>query len=383
MAKISELRQQVRAWLTTVPLPAPNGDFDERYAQLRDWHRTLYRAGWVGLQWPTKFGGLGLTVAHQLAVTEEIVRSGAPQPVGAIGLDVVGPTILRYGNDEQRERFVRPILSGDEVWCQGFSEPDAGSDLGSLRTRGVVTDDEIIITGQKVWTSWAQHADWCAVLVRTDSTLPKHQGISYVLVDMTSPGLTVRPIVQITGDAEFSELFLDEVRVPRANLLGPVNGGWPLVMDTLGHERAAYAIRRRLENELSFDRLLADLRSDRSARFDSDLCAQIGDLYVQLRGFEALSHNTARRLVSGRVPSPMDSVDKLVLANTEQHLFGTALDLLGRYRMAADHRPRGLNSTQIIKDYLYGRAASVYGGSAQIQRSLIAERLLGLPRGSR
>jgi alkylation response protein AidB-like acyl-CoA dehydrogenase len=383
MAKIPELRRAVREWLATAALPEQEGDFDKRYARLREWHRTLYRAGWVGLQWPTTFGGHGLTAAHQLAVTEEIVRAGAPQPVGAIGLDVVGPTILRYGNDEQRERFVRPILSGDEVWCQGFSEPDAGSDLGSLRTRGVLTDHEIVITGQKVWTSWAQHADWCAVLVRTDPAAPKHQGISYVLVDMTSAGLTVRPIVQITGDAEFSELFLDEVRVPRANLLGPVNGGWPLVMDTLGHERAAYAIRRRLENELSFDRLLADLRTDRSARFDPQLCSQLGDLYVQLRGFEALSQNTAQRLVSGQVPSPLDSVDKLVLANTEQQLFGTALDLLGPYRMAPGHRPRGLDSGQIIKDYLYGRAASVYGGSAQIQRSLIAERLLGLPRGAR
>jgi alkylation response protein AidB-like acyl-CoA dehydrogenase len=366
-----------------VTLPELSDSFDLRYEQLRDWHRTLYRAGWVGLQWPSEFGGQDLSTAHQLAVTEELVRAGAPHPVGSIGLEVVGPTILRYGDQQQRERFVRRMLSGDDVWCQGFSEPDAGSDLASLRTRGVVTNDEIVVTGQKVWTSWAHHADWCAVLVRTDREAPKHRGISYLLVDIKSPGLTVRPILQTTGDAEFCELFFDEVRVPRANLLGELNGGWSLVMDTLGHERASYAIRRRLENEISFDRILATLRSAVASSSDTDLHERLGDVYVHLRGFEALSKRTAQRLVAGQVPSPLDSVDKLVLADTEQHLFGTALDLLGSHRMAPDSRPRGLDARQIIKDYLYGRAASVYGGSAQIQRSLIAERLLGLPRGAR
>jgi alkylation response protein AidB-like acyl-CoA dehydrogenase len=380
--EIADFRARARGWLGQAQIPVLPEDYDERYHTTRDWHRTLYRAGWVGLQWPVGYGGQGLTIAHQLAFTEELVRVGAPQPVGSIGLEVVGPTILRYGTDQQRERFIGPILSGDEVWCQGFSEPEAGSDLASLRTRGVTEGDHIVITGQKVWTSWATHADMCAVLVRTDPDAVKHKGISYLLVDMRSPGLTVRPIVQLTGDAEFCELFFDDVRVPLENVLGTLNNGWSLVMDTLGHERAAYAIRRRLENQLSFNQILADLRSG-STEPDDDVADRVGELYAQLRGFEALSRRTAARLLAGDVPSPLDSVDKLILANTEQHLFGTALDLLGAHRMAPSSRPRGLDARQVIKSYLYGRAASVYGGTAQIQRSLIAERLLGLPRGAR
>jgi alkylation response protein AidB-like acyl-CoA dehydrogenase len=198
---------------------------------------------------------------------------------------------------------------------------------------------------------------------------------------MRSPGLTVRPIVQLTGDAEFCELFFDEVRVPRGNVLGELHGGWPLVMNTLGHERAEYAIRRRLENQLSFNQILTDLRSGPTDH--DDVAESIGELYAHLRGFEALSRRTAERLLAGDVPSPLDSVDKLLLADTEQHLFGIALDLLGAHRMAPSARPRGMDAKRVIKSYLYGRAASVYGGSAQIQRSLIAERLLGLPRSAR
>ena len=381
-ADIADFAARARTWLQHTQTPVLSEDYDERYRTALSWHRTLYEAGWIGLQWPTEYGGQGLTIAHQLAFTEELVRAAAPQPVGSIGLEVVGPTILRYGTDAQRERFIRPLLTGDEVWCQGFSEPDAGSDLASLRTRGVVDGDDIVVTGQKVWTSWATHADWCAVLVRTDSQAAKHQGISYLLVDLRSSGVTIRPIVQLTGDAEFCELFFDNVRVPRANLLGPLHGGWNLAMDTLGHERAEYAIRRRLENQLSFNTVLAQLRTGGCA-FDDEVAERIGEVYVHLRGFESMSRFTAARLLAGDCPSPLDSVDKLVLANTEQHLFGSVLDLLGAYRMAPSSCPRGLNAKQAIKSYLYGRAASVYGGTAQIQRSVIAERLLGLPRGAR
>jgi alkylation response protein AidB-like acyl-CoA dehydrogenase len=376
---LEEYRGKARAWLVDAVVPDLPEEYEARAVALREWHRTLYAAGWVGIDWPVEFGGQGLSVDHRLVFTEELARAGAPQPVGAIGLDIVGPTLLTYGTEEQRERFVQPMLSGDEVWCQGFSEPDAGSDLASLRTRAKREGDKFVVNGQKVWTSWASDADWCAVLVRTDTEQAKHKGISYLLVDMRSPGITVRPIVQMTGDAEFSELFFEDVRVPVENILGPLNGGWKLAMDTLAHERGGYAIRRRMENEASFLALLDGLRAE---GFDDDTDPRatelVGAVQIEMRAFAALTQNTARRLQRGEVPSPLDSVDKLLLANVEQKLFGTAVDLLGAHRMAP---PRGaLDGEEITKGYLYGRSGSVYGGSAQIQRSIIAERMLGLPR---
>lgn len=378
-----DMRADIRNWLKDAPVPHLPEDYQKRYEALQNWHRTLYSAGWIGLQWPTGYGGRALSAAHQMVVTEELARVGAPQPAGAIGLDVVGPTILKYGTADQRTRMLPKMLSGDQIWCQGFSEPEAGSDLASLRTTGDIRGDTIVVRGQKVWTSWASNADWCAVLVRTDANAAKHRGISYLLVDMRSPGLTIRPIVQITGDAEFCEVFLDDVSVPKENLIGELHNGWPLVMNTLGHERASYAIRRRLENERVFNGLVSDLRGNGFAIDDELTHERLGDVYIQMRAFAAVTRMTGKRLVNGDVPSAWDSVDKLLLATSEQHLFGTALDLLGPYRMAPTGRPRGLDPLEIIKGYLYGRAATVYGGTAQIQRSLIAERLLGLPRGAR
>ncbi|WP_142064316.1 acyl-CoA dehydrogenase family protein [Pseudarthrobacter sp. B4EP4b] len=380
-ADIEAYRRAARAWLDETELPVVPREFEKRAAVLRDWHRRLYDAGWVGIQWPKSVGGQGLTVDHQLAFSLELAHARAPQPVGSIGLEVVGPTILKYGTAQQHDRFIPRLLAGEDVWCQGFSEPDAGSDLASLRTRGVIEGDELVITGHKVWTSWATNADWCAVLVRTGTLESRHRGISYVLVDMRSPGITVNPIAMLNGDAEFNELMFDGVRVPLENVLGEINGGWSLTMDTLGWERAGYAIRRRVENEISFSDMLDTVRSNTTGEPDERLAERIGRLDLELSAFRALSSQTARRLASGDVPSPMDSVDKLVLGRTEQHLAGTALDLLGAYRLAISSRPGGLDAEGISKDYLYGRAASVYGGSAQIQKTLIAERLLGLPKG--
>ena len=254
---VADFRRTARSWLAAADVPRLPPAYAGRAGLLRAWHRTLYRAGWVGIQWPREVGGLGLSVHHQLAFNEELARARAPQPAGAVGLEVVGPTILKYGTQAQRDRFIRPLLAGDEVWCQGFSEPDAGSDLASLRTSAVVDGDELVINGQKIWTSWATDADQCAVLVRTDKNAAKpYLGISYVLVDMRSPGVTVKPIVMYNGDAEFNELFFDHVRVPLDHVLGELNGGWTLAMDTLGWERAGYSIRRRVENEVVFRDLL-------------------------------------------------------------------------------------------------------------------------------
>jgi alkylation response protein AidB-like acyl-CoA dehydrogenase len=376
---VPDFQRQARSWLASADVPQLPPTYAGRAELLRRWHRTLYQAGWVGIQWPREVGGRGLSVHHQLAFNEELARARAPQPVGSIGLEVVGPSILKYGTPAQRDRFIRPLLSGDEVWCQGFSEPNAGSDLASLRTSAATDGDELVITGQKTWTSWATDADWCALLVRTDKSAPKpHLGISYVLTDLHSPGVTVKPIVMFNGDAEFNELFFDNVRVPLVNVLGQLNGGWALAMDTLGWERAGYSIRRRVENEVAFRDLLDQIRSALAGGEPDDHSAvALGSVYAQLRAFAALTRRSAERLAGGEVPSPQDSVDKLWLTQTEQALTGLAFDLLG----AARTSPADSDGRKLVKRFLYGRAASVYGGSSQIQRTLVAERLLGLPRG--
>ncbi|NLT05706.1 MAG: acyl-CoA dehydrogenase [Solirubrobacterales bacterium] len=383
-ADLDEFRAAARAWLAGADVPDPPEDYDERFAALRDWQRTLYEAGWIGFGWPEEFGGRGLTAAHQIVFSEELARARAPQPVGLIGLDVVGPTILGHGTDEQRRRLLPPLLSGEELWSQGFSEPSAGSDLASLRTKGVVEGEEIVITGQKVWTSWAEESDWCAVLARTDPDAPNHKGISYVLVPMDSPGIEVRPIVQMTGDAEFNEVFFDGVRVPVGNLLGGFGAGWKLAMDTLGHERGRYALRRRMENETSFVDLVAGLREHAAATGGNAVAdraaVQLGELYAELRAYECQARATVERIVAGDVPSPLDSIDKLTLSVTEQHLYALAVELLGPARMAADATANGLPAGHWLRGHLYARSGSVYGGSAQIQRSIVAERMLDLPR---
>jgi len=376
---VGEFRRQARSWLAGAGIPCLPAGYAGRPALLRRWHRTLYAAGWIGIQWPRDVGGRGLSVHHQIAFNEELARARAPQPAGAIGLEIVGPTILKYGTLAQRARFIQPLLAGEEVWCQGFSEPGAGSDLASLHTSGVRDGDDLVITGQKIWTSWATDTDWCALLVRTDPAAARpHRGISYVLVDMHAPGVTVKPIVMLNGDAEFNELFFDAVRVPAANVLGELHGGWALAMDTLGWERAGYSIRRQIENEVAFDELLDQMRAELTGQPPRpDLATETGSVYAQLRAFRALTRCAAQRLADGDVPSPLDSVDKLWLTQTEQAVTRLAFDLLGAARVA----PADDEGRQRVKRFLYGRAASVYGGSSQIQRTIVAERLLGLPRG--
>jgi alkylation response protein AidB-like acyl-CoA dehydrogenase len=375
---VSEFRHQVRSWLAGTDIPELPAGYAGRPALLRRWHRTLYAAGWIGIQWPRDVGGRGLSAHYQIAFNEELARARAPQPGGAVGLEIVGPTILKYGTPTQRARFIQPLLAGEEVWCQGFSEPGAGSDLASLRTSAVRDGDDLVITGQKIWTRWATDTDWCALLVRTDPAASRpHRGISYVLVDMHAPGVAVKPIVMLNGDAEFNELFFDAVRVPTANVLGELNGGWALAMDTLGRERAGYSIRRQIENEVAFEELLDQLRAGLAGPPRPDLATETGAVYAQLRAFKALTRRAAQRLADGDVPSPLDSVDKLWLTQTEQAVTRLAFDLLGAARTA----PADDEGRQRVKRFLYGRAASVYGGSSQIQRTIVAERLLGLPRG--
>src|SRR5215212_3644294 len=262
------LQQEVRTVLarervTSDELPHA---LDARIEVLREWQASCYEAGYVGRAWPQQFGGGGRPPVEQIVVDQELAAAGAPEFVNVVGLDVLGPSLLTFGNDEQRARHIPGILSADEIWCQGFSEPEAGSDLASLRTRAVETDDHYVLSGQKTWVSWGHVARWCGVLARTDETVARHRGISMLIVDMKAPGVEVRPITQITGHAEFCELFLDDVIVPKGNLLGQRGDGWKIAMHTVGHERGTAALPRQVKLRTWVDRAVREAAA--SGRLD-------------------------------------------------------------------------------------------------------------------
>lgn len=383
-AELEAYRRQVRAWLAQAAVPEVPLDLEGRFTVLRQWQKTLYEAGFVGISWTRAAGGQGLSPLHQLVFSEELARAGAPQPIGLIGVDVVGKSIETYGLDWQRRQLLPRLLSGEDIWCQGFSEPESGSDLASLRTRARIEGDEFVITGQKVWTSWAHKAQWCALLARTDADAPKHRGISYLLVDMSTPGITARPLVQMTGDDEFCEVFFEDVRVPVRNLVGRLNEGWAIAQDTLSHERAAYTLRRRVEYEVAVEEAVRSVRGHAGATGTEPperVLEQLGRSYTAVRALEALTRRTIGRQLDGDIPSPYDSVDKLSLNEVEQLLYTSVTDLLGPFRLAACRAPFGLDGPRWVKEHYYSRAASIYGGTSQIQKNIIGERLLGLPRG--
>jgi alkylation response protein AidB-like acyl-CoA dehydrogenase len=365
-----QLQEEVRAFLAEHapdPRDVPHA-LDERMDFLRGWQARCYEAGYVGRAWPAELGGGGRPTAEQIVVDQELAAAGAPEFPSVVGLDVLGPAILEFGTPEQRERYVRPILAADELWAQGFSEPEAGSDLASLRTTAVETDDGWVLNGQKTWISWGQFATWCGVLARTDPDLPKHKGISLFVVDMEAEGLDVRPMEQITGQAEFCELFLDDVMVPKGNMLGGRGDGWKIAMHVVGHERGTAALPRQVMLRTWFDRLVADASA--AGVLDSERVQD--ELARALIEIEVLRHHASRTMsafLNGGTVGPESSSVKLLMAQAEQTLCATALEVLGEAGAGPFWHER----------YLYSRAASVYGGTRQIQRDIIATRILALP----
>jgi alkylation response protein AidB-like acyl-CoA dehydrogenase len=361
-------------------------DFDGRTAFLLDWQRKLHEAGLVGLAWPEEYGGRGGSQMEQIIVYQEMARRSAPDVIGEIGLEVVGPSLIAHGTDEQKSRFITPILSAEEIWCQGFSEPDAGSDLGSLKTRADDNGDHFLISGQKTWTSFSKYAQWCAVLARTNSDGPPHRGISYLLVDLAADGIEVRPLVQSTGDPEFGEVYFDEVVVPKEMLLGELNGGWKIAMHTLAHERGPAAMRNQMKLRGAFDRLVRDARRlprDGAAAIESpEVQLTLARALISLEALKCQTYMSAGRAVKRGAPGPESSVDKLVSSLTEQQIGAAALEILGPYAALVDGSPWSVDTDAWHAFYLYGRSTSVFGGSAQIQKNIIAERILGLPRGA-
>jgi alkylation response protein AidB-like acyl-CoA dehydrogenase len=379
------LQEEIRRFLKAelVAGTALPRTLEERMRVLRRWQARCYEAGYVGRAWPSEFGGGGGPAAEQIVIDQELAAAGAPEFVNVVGLDVLGPSLLRFGTDEQRRRYIPAILSADEIWCQGFSEPEAGSDLASLRTRAVERDDHFVVSGQKTWVSWGQFARWCGVLARTEDTTPKHRGISMLIVDMRAPGVQLRPMTQITGHAEFCELFLDDVVVPKENLLAARGDGWRIAMHTLGHERGTAALPRQVKLRTWLDRAVrvaAERALDGRALIE-DPEAQVA-LARALVGIEVLRHHAYRTVgefLNGGAVGPDSSSVKLLMAEAEQRLAATALDVLGTTLQhgAADEVAE---NEFWYETYLYSRAATVYGGTQQIQRDIIADRVLGLPR---
>jgi alkylation response protein AidB-like acyl-CoA dehydrogenase len=364
-----QLRDEVRAFLAEHcpdPSELPH-DLDERMAYLRRWQARCYEAGYVGRAWPAEFGGGGRPTVEQIVIDQEMAAAGAPERVAIVGLDVLGPAILAFGTDEQRRSYVPPILSADELWSQGFSEPEAGSDLASLRTQAVESGDDYVLNGQKTWISWGQFSRWCGVLARTDPDAPRHKGISLLIVDVESPGVEMRPMEQITGHAEFCELFLDDVFVPKERLLGAPGQGWEIAMHVVAHERGTAALPRQVTLRTWLDRLVADASS---VLADDAAQATLADALIEI---EVLRHHATRTMsafLNGGTVGPESSGVKLLMARAEQKLGLAALDVLGEANAGEFWHER----------YLYSRAASVYGGAQQIQRGIIADRVLSLPK---
>jgi alkylation response protein AidB-like acyl-CoA dehydrogenase len=379
------LQEEIRAFLTAERPDAARlpRSLEDRMDALRAWQARCYEAGYVGRAWPLEVGGRGRPAAEQIVIDQELAAAGAPEFANIVGLDVLGPSLLRFGSDEQRRRYIPPILAAEEIWCQGFSEPDAGSDLASLRTRAEDRGGEFVVSGQKTWVSWGQFARWCGVLARTHEAGPKHRGISMLIIDMRSPGVELRPMTQITGHAEFCELFLDDVVVPRANLLGEIGDGWKIAMHTLGHERGTAALPRQVKLRTWLDRAVraATERIVDGAPLIDDPGAQAA-LARALVGVEVLRHHAYRTVgefLNGGAVGPDSSSVKLLMAEVEQRLAATALEVLGTTLEHAE--PAAAADDEFWQEtYLYSRAATVYGGTQQIQRNIIADRVLALPQ---
>ena len=382
-----QLREEVRAFLADSPAlfrpPALPRSLDARIEALRGWQARCYRAGYVGRAWPREFGGGGRPPVEQIIVDQELAAAGAPEFVNVVGLDVLGPSMLRFGTEEQRQRHIPPILDASEIWCQGFSEPEAGSDLASLRTRATERDGHFVLSGQKTWVSWGQFARWCGVLARTGKSGPPHRGISMLIVDMQSPGVDVRPMTQITGHAEFCELFFDDVVVPEQNLLSARGDGWKIAMYTLGHERGTAALPRQVKLRTWLDRLAAAMaRRELDGRALLDEPGAQAALAQAMIGIEVLRYHAQRTVgefLSGGAVGPDSSSVKLLMAEAEQRLAATAVEILGP---ALEHAAGDEDDDDAFweETYLYSRAASVYGGTRQIQRNIIADRVLALPQ---
>jgi alkylation response protein AidB-like acyl-CoA dehydrogenase len=364
-------RDELRAWLAdNHPGPEPEGDVTG-FQFRRAWQQRLHEAGWAGVSWPQEYGGRGATLVEQAIYNEEFVRAHAPSAANVLGLAMGGPTVIAHGTEEQKRRYLEPILSAREIWCQGFSEPDSGSDLASVKTRGVRDGDAWVVTGQKVWTTLAQHAKWCMLVARTDLDAPKHQGLTYFLMDMEQEAVQVRPLRQITGEAEFNELFIEEARIPDENIIGGEGNGWAVAITTLMHERATLAFGLQIAVKLVLGELIEEVRNGGAAS-DPQVRDRLAQLYIESEVLRLNAYRGLSAIMRDGVPGPEGSLGKWQWAEVNQALTELAMDLRGPRAVLYD-------DTWTFR-FLRARANSIEGGTTEILKNIIAERVLGLPR---
>ena len=366
-------RDELRGWLASnKPDAAPTaGGEDAHYAWRRDWQRRLYDAGWAAPAWPAEYGGRGVSLTESAIYFEELGRARVPMAANVLGLLLGGPTLMVWGSDEQKERYLSPILSGEEIWCQGFSEPDAGSDLAALKTKAVKDGDEWVVTGQKVWTSGAQYSKWCMLVARSDSDAAKHKGLTYFLMDMEQDAVQVRPLRQITGEAEFNELFIEEARIPDANVVGGVGNGWKVALTTLMNERAGLGFAL----QISLRQLLDDVISKAAERglLEDPLYADaLAELHTRCESIRLLAWKGLTDVERYGQPGPEGSLVKWLWSETNQKLTQLAVDVVG-----ADALTAGESWSYHL---LRARGNTIEGGTTEVLKNIVAERVLGLPR---
>ncbi|HEY7710781.1 MAG TPA: acyl-CoA dehydrogenase family protein [Candidatus Entotheonella sp.] len=378
-------RQELRAWLE------PNlqehrtqwGRDEDEFTQHPSsaasmaWHKRMYEGGWIGLNWPVEYGGRGATQMEQVIFTEECMRLSAPPEVNGMGINMVGPMLMHYGTEAQKQRYLNAILSADEIWCQGFSEPGSGSDLASLSTRAVEDGDDFVVTGAKIWTSNAHHAQWCLLLVRTDPEAPKHKGISCLLVDMQSLGISIRPLLQMTRDAEFNQVYFEHVRVPKTQLLGTLNEGWRVAVSTLSHERGGIRQFMRLHRTVH---MVEDLARERGKTSDPIVRQRLAQLHIDKEILRLTTLRALTKQLRGEPPGPEGSIQKLSFSRTYMQAAQLADSLLGPYQQLWKGSLHAVEEGHWAFQSLFSRRYGIAGGTDEVQKNIIAERQLILPK---
>jgi alkylation response protein AidB-like acyl-CoA dehydrogenase len=378
-------REEVRTWFEAhVPkdwVKRRNAEesMEARFAYLRGWQRTMFDAGWAGLSWPKEYGGRGASLMQQVIFTEEMARAEAPPFANVLGLGLIGPTIIAFGTEAQKIRYLKKILSAEEIWCQGFSEPNAGSDLAALSTEAKLDGDHFVVNGHKCWNSYGWAADWCELVVRTDPNVPKHKGLTVLLVDMKTPGVEVRNLKQMSGESEFCEIFFRDVRVPIENVVGKVNDGWKVAIGTLMHERGTFGAGLQVSYKRNFNRLL-ELARERGRTSDPLMRQKLAQCYTEIEIMRLNQLRAFSRINETGVPGPEGSIQKIFWSELNQRFQQVAMEILGPYGQLAHGSTDAFDDGNWAYQYLRSRGNTIEAGTSEIQRNIVGHFVLGLPK---
>lgn len=387
-AEEKQFRDELRSWLEA-NVPKDWSEWREKpiegsFPYLKAWQRKLYEGGWAAVSWPKEYGGRGASLMQQSIFWEEMSRVEAPPMANSLGLGLIGPTIIAYGTDAQKKRYIPKILSAEEIWCQGFSEPNAGSDLASLQTEARLDGVDYVVNGQKLWTSYGWVGDWCELVVRTDANVPKHKGLTVLLIDMKAAGVEVRPLRQMTGESEFGEIFFRDVRVPKENVLGNVNDGWNVAVSTLMYERGSYGARLHLIFKRNIGRLIELAhtlqRNGRTAAQDPLIRQKLAQCYAEIEIMRLNQMRAFSRITATGVPGPEGSIQKIFWSELNQRVQQLAQELLGPYGQLQAGDPLAPDKGIWAYGYLRTRGNTIEAGTSEVQRNIIGHFVLGLPR---